>query len=222
MDDALALDYVTAIWGIRPDIRVVSSQEANQLLASDTAVYSTWDAVPTLLDELSLDTQLNSATTDWVAVAPPVAETIPFTPTSSSPISITPEIQLVEIQTTIAPTHSLTQAGPDGLDVMLLWLLPDGTWPDGVAISVRPLRNGELIVNDQTGEPIQQDRSRPIMGLWRPPSTVAQTLVADAYRLAIPQALLGEVDGILILVYVQDAAGGFTNLGEIRHSITPP
>jgi hypothetical protein len=52
VEDALALDYLINIWGLRPDLRVVSSKQAGELLQQGAAVLTTLDAAPVLLEEL--------------------------------------------------------------------------------------------------------------------------------------------------------------------------
>jgi hypothetical protein len=218
VDDALALDYLTRIWAIRPDLHIVSSREADALLAAGTAVYSTADATPTLLNELARDTRLNSVGADWIELAPALRGQALVTPTLPAVESITPELSLVAIQTALAAPDPLTGRAPDGLDVLLSWELPTGVWPAGHAISLRPLHNGTPLLGP-TGAPIQQDRTAPVHGLWRPPATAPQTWVNDGYHLPLPPAALTQVDGLLIIVYTQAADGSFVNVAEIRHSL---
>jgi hypothetical protein len=83
------------------------------------------------------------------------------------------------------------------------------------------LAGGQQVVDPATGTPIQQDRSGPVYGLWRPLPGLPQPVVQDGYRIPIPAELLAQVDGILVIAYTQNADGSFTNLLEYRHLPTP-
>lgn len=68
LDDTLALQYVTQIWNIRPDLRMISSQQAATELASGKAIYSTWDLAPTLRAELPQQGDISQLAVDplWI------------------------------------------------------------------------------------------------------------------------------------------------------------
>ena len=71
VDDALALDYLLEIWGLRPDLvpglRVVSSDQAGGFLRRGLPVLATAEAAPTLLAELPGDLRpgVTSLSPDW-------------------------------------------------------------------------------------------------------------------------------------------------------------
>jgi len=69
--DALALDYLVNIWGIRPDLHVVSSSTAGPLLDAGGTVLATLDAAPILLEELVTDSPpiRSPFGADWLALA---------------------------------------------------------------------------------------------------------------------------------------------------------
>lgn len=221
VDDALALNYLTEIWGIRPDAGVVNRRDADRLLAAGRPVYSTFDATLALLDELDAQPFISSATVEWVELAPDSPSTTRLTTPVIATLATTPTVELVAVTAEAAPDSPTTHTAISALDVMLTWHLPQGNWPEGVAISVRPLAAGQPVVDPTTGAPIQQDRSRPVHGLWRPVAAPSQTLVADGYRLLLPVPSTSQVDGVLVIAYVQNADGSFTNLLEHRYIPEP-
>ena len=109
-----------------------------------------------------------------------------------------------------SPTGAPVYDGPPGLDVTLFWTLADGTWPDELAISVRPTLGGAFLPNpDDPGAILQQDAPAPARGMMVATSAPAQ--VADAYRFPGAQ----DADGLMIIVY-RPVDGGFENVAEIR------
>ena len=75
---AQSLSYLTEIWGNRPDVGPVSSDEARGLLASgDRPLYVTVDAAPIVWQEVSPDARLSSAGATLIAVAAQPATELP-------------------------------------------------------------------------------------------------------------------------------------------------
>jgi hypothetical protein len=216
VDDALALDYLIQIWGIRPDLEVVSSVEAANRLQLDAPLLATWDALPTLLAELPPDQELTSQSLDpeWVELLhPTTAITETILPEEASQVNQTllPGLSLAAYLAEPSPTAAPVNPHPaPGLDVTLYWKLDQGVWPDRLSISVRPLAAGA----QQTGidgHIIQQDRARPVHGLWPNRSDGLPALVADGYRLA---PLPTGADAIMILLY-EATTDGFRNRAEL-------
>ncbi|HXF60397.1 MAG TPA: DUF2723 domain-containing protein, partial [Caldilineaceae bacterium] len=196
VDDALALTYLTQIWGMRSDLTVVSSPQAARWLREGRPLFATWDATPALLAELPGEpaVTLQSAGAEWVALAPAGAGPVspPATPVGQE---LLPGLTLAGYTTSPAPTGApVVSTTPPALDVLLFWRLASGAWPDGVAISVRPMRSG-VAVTGAAGEIIQQDRPRPVHGLWSGAPAAHPTTVADGYRLPLPKPLPEGADG---------------------------
>src|SRR5690606_9463592 len=165
-------------------------------------VLSTADALPTLLAEISMQPFLQSVGPDWVQVARSAPAS---TYTIDERREIVPGLTLISAAVEAAPQgEPLRVAVPPAVDVVLSWELADGTWPEGVQISVRPLRSGNQIIDPANNAPIQQERPRPVHGLYQAPAEIdpgTPIIVHDGYRLPLPPALAGEANGVLVIAY---------------------
>lgn len=223
VDDALALTYLIEIWQIRPDLEMVSRAQAEDALASGRALLATWEAAPTLLAELPDSDALavQGFGADWVELRSPPFTTPPAAITAGPSITpldypITPGLALVGYTATPAPSGAPVAGDiAPGWDVTLVWETATGGWPAGLSISVRLMHGGALLT-DEDGQPVQQDRPRPVHGLWRDGVEPAPATIADGYHLASPLPANGlPADGLLVIVYTADA-DGFRNLAEFR------
>ncbi len=215
VDDALGLQYLIDIWQIRPDLRVVSSNEAAQWLAQGQPVYSTWQAAITLRAELppTLVTTQQSTGPDWILFQsgpPKVQENPALVLDHVLEQALTPEITLYGYHTAPAPDgQPVSVAVQPALDVTLFWRIRGKEWPLGLSISVRPTQQGAFLA-DGAGGVIQQDRARPAQGLLALDGWPVGKPVADAYRLPLP----ANADGFALILY-QSTADGFENIAEI-------
>ena len=217
VNDALALQYLTTIWGVRPDLQVVSSQSAAHLLAQGRAVYSTWEAAPTLRAELppALAHHVEAVDPAWLrfAAQPSAA---PLLPTIQLDQKVTAGITLAGYTFTAAPRAALAEyrqplaAATDGVELTLFWRLNNGQWPPAVAISVRPTHGGEMI-SDGKGGYLQQDRSLPALGLTQTPTS----LRVDPYGFGVSGGGQTRIDGARVVLYRQTASG-FENLAVLQ------
>ncbi len=203
VEDALALDYLVDIWGIRPDLRVVSSDAAAQTLAADGTVLTTFDAAPVLLEELParLRTPRQAFSADWLALGD-AARALSAQPQERIDRPLTDGVILAGYTLQPAPA-----AAGQAVDVTLFWQLADG-WPAELGISLRPTRDGAFLPDAATGGVIQLDAAAPAHGLAQPaPGT---TRLADFYRLPMP----ADANGVMLIVY-QSSDNGFENLLEL-------
>jgi hypothetical protein len=218
VDDALALHYLTDIWRIRPDVRVVDRKAAARSLdRDDAAVYVTVDAAPRLYDELRLDWQphVQSATPDWVQLLP--VEKTRHAPAVLQRLDNTllPGVTLVGYSVQPGPNGApVTQAAPS-LDVTLYWQLAKGAWPEDVSISVRPTHRGAFIPAADGEGIIQRDAPGPVQGLLDRTPVAPDAQIADAYRLPVAAE---QADGLAVILYRASEAG-FENLAEVRWSL---
>ncbi len=220
VDDALALTYLTQIWQIRPDLTVASRYQAEDLLARGQVLFATWESVPTLFAEIPNGDQLavQGFGTEWVQLRfPNTTPPLEGIHTTAPPITridqpIAPGLTLGGYAAGRSPSGApIHPPAPPGVDVTLFWELDSGVWPADLSISVRPLR-GDSLIPGSDGQPIQQDRPRPVHGLWRDRSE--PVTVADGYRLPMAQP----ADRLLVVIYTVEA-GGFRNLAEISLSL---
>ncbi len=209
VDDALALQYLFNIWQLRPDLAVVSSPDAAAHLAAGEAIYSTWDAAPTLYAELPDALAYTSVAVDphWVRLQPR-GGAAPARQLQHQPaIALLPEVTLqgYELQRVgsvpLATYRPTIARGAEDVVVTLAWQLSADQWPEGLSISVRLTANGVPLPG------AQQDRARPARGLTEPRAGIW----IDPYLFAAGTA---PADGLLLVLYRQ-VADGFENVAVL-------
>lgn len=206
VEDALALDYLINIWGLRSDLRVVSSIDAGKLLQNGGSVLSTMDAAPILLTELPAGLTPTRAifSPDWLLLTP--AASNPGTPSVRVDASLDGGVTLAGYTVSPSPTGApVTQTAP-AVDVTLFWQLDSG-WPADLGVSLRPTQQGAFIPNPASGGVIQHDAAAPAQGLATP---APDALTADALRIPMPDG----ADGVMLIIYRKTDAG-FENLLEL-------
>lgn len=203
VDDALGLDYLITIWGLRPDLRLVSSESAAAVLADGRPVLATFDAAAVLLAELPADLAPARQTfsPDWLVLS--LAPLPPAAPAHAVALPVAEGVTLAGYTVAPAPDAAPVAQAPRGADVTLHWELAGG-WPAGLGVSLRPTRGGAYLT-DGTGAVIQRDGSAPGQGL-----APADGLAVDALRVPLPAG----ADGLKLIVY-RAVDGGFENLQEI-------
>ena len=213
MADALALDYLVNIWGIRPDLRIVSSSAAGPLLDRDGTVLATMDAAPILLEELqSSITPIGSPFgADWLALASHHLDQ-PAVPQGTVDTALGEGLTLVAYAVDPAPAGAPVTQAERAVDVTLFWQLHDG-WPAGYGISLRPTAGGAFLPDAATGGIIQRDAAAPVQGLIQ---TTTDWVLADAYRIPMPDG----ADGVMLIVY-RATDDGFENLLELPLDVSP-
>jgi hypothetical protein len=205
--DALALEYLAHIWGIRPDLTTVSSAAAGKHLAAGETVFTTYDAARVLLSELPPDLAVRraGAGSDWLALSRDVQPiTAPAHPLEQE---IVPGVILKGYAVTPAPDGQPVTAAPPGADVTLYWGLL-GDWPAPLGLSLRPTQGGAFLPDPSgaAGAIVQVDAPAPLHGLAAP----GDPLIADSYRIPMPRG----ADGIQLIVY-EKTDDGFRNLLEL-------
>jgi hypothetical protein len=212
--DTLGLDYLINIWGLRPDLRVVSSPRADDVLAQGGIVLATQTSVSLLLSEIIPDPslRLESLTPDWVALH--TGAKLEASPQVRLDRAVGDGITLVGYSLERGPTGAPVLSGVEApLDLTLYWQVAPDASPQDWSVSVRPLRGGALI-HGVDGAPLQQDSAAPVHGL-RPFSGLSPTeIVADSYR------LLGgvDLDGLQVVLY-RAVGDGFENLAVVEWNV---
>jgi hypothetical protein len=221
VEDALALDYLINIWGIRPDLAVVSSAGAGERLRDGAPVFTTYDVAPVLLAELPLDlpVQLAGSGADWLQLSTQPAPIQP--PAHALEQELVPGVSLkgysVAPAPSGAPVTTAAPAAPSAIDVTLHWDLL-GEWPAELGISLRPTQGGAMIpaAGGEAGAIVQVDAPAPLHGLAPAGAVQGGAALADTYRVPLPPG----ADGILLLVYTREG-DGFRNLIELPLTINP-
>ena len=205
--DALALEYLTHIWGIRPDLETVSSDEAGKRLEAGQTVLTTYDAAPVLLSELPADLAVRraGAGADWLALSKDVQPLA--APAHPLEQEVMPGVSLKGYDVNQAPDGKPVSAAPPSVDVTLYWGLL-GDWPPTLGISLRPTQGGAFMPDPsrEAGAIVQVDAPAPLHGL----AAAGEPLIADTYRVPMPPG----ADGVLLIVY-EKTADGFRNLVEM-------
>jgi hypothetical protein len=212
--DALGLNYLIEVWGIRPDLQVISSQDAAAFLRDDRPVLATWQATPLLLDELptGMDAALRSISADWVRIFPAGQAR------EEDQLGV-PDIYLgQDMGDGVVLVGYSYEPGPRGkpvvsetvgaTDVTLYWKVSPGTHPENWSISVRPAANGAPLTGPD-GAPILQDRPGPVHGLLKFGELEPDRVVRDPYRLPI-----GDLEEVMVILY-RPTGNGFENLIEL-------
>ena len=215
--DALALQYLSAIWQVRPDVWLVDSREAAQQLAAGQSVYSTWEAAPTLRVELPPDLITTQQASDpyWIKFDP-TGPPVPLTPATLLNRTVLTEVVLLGYDLTAVASSPLADyrlpiaVNDSELTLTLFWQLPASGWPTGVSLSVRPQQGGQPVPDSQGGY-WQEDRQQPAVGLY---TLLPGQPIADPYRLPAMAGATGTIDQVQILLY-RATATGFENLAEV-------
>ena len=211
---AQSLSYLTEIWGNRPDVGPVSSDEARGLLASgDRPLYVTVDAAPIVWQEVSPDARLSSAGAALIAVAAQPATELPA------------GVQRLDLPAgdglTLAGYEQISQpAAVDGKpwQVRLIWRADDAIAHDW-SISVRPTFAGQPLSRPEGGI-VLVDQVNPVHGAYPTSRWQPGEVVADDYLLPL---LPGQaVDGLQVVIYRPLPEGGFENLAVLEIPLQPP
>lgn len=216
VEEKLALDYITVIWGYRPDVRAVGLEEAKRILEEDSRpLYVSTQAAPLFFEEMKTPVRVASAGLYLLRVGrrlPPLYAP----PESAHPLDIYfgNQVRLVGYE---------LHRPPKDIPVRLPWRLTlywqalkrqQVDW----SVSVRPTRKGEFIYVD--GSLVQSDHAHPAHG-YRPTSSWQPLeVVRDDYPIPADPRL--RFDGITVVLYRSLGDGRFENLGIGTFPVNPP
>ncbi len=208
LDEALSLRYLTDIWGQRPDVAAVSSQEARSLLASgDRSLYVTNSATPLVWLEIDPAAHLSSAGQTLIRVSGQPAATLPH---DATPLNLAAGdgLSLLGID---APQPESGQPWP----VRLYWRA-DSMIAYDWSVSLRPTLGGQPLALPAGGI-VQQDLAHPVHGVYPTSRWQPGEVVADDYFFNLPPG--PAPDGIQVVVYRSLPEGGFENLAVLDVSL---
>jgi len=232
-DQFVSLEYLTEIWGARPDVHAARLSEAPALIKRRAQpLYFTREVAPLVLGEAGPDAELSGQGQNLIALH--------FVPSSDIPASAQKlsvpfgnSLRLVGYEVHERPvaagqsnglgdkvkklfTHaqSDTAAGPlQQFQLSLFWQAKDRMDRDW-SVSVRPTQAGEFLPSGT--DIVQMDVTHPILGLYPMSRWTPGEVVRDDYVIALPADQ--KYDGVKVIVY-RPAEGGFENLGVTDVSI---
>ena len=206
VEEKLALDYITIIWGYRPDVKAVPLEEAKRLLDThERPLYVSTSAAPVFFNDLKRPVGVASAGLYLLRVG--VDKPIFTPPESAKPLDIYfgNQVRLVGYEMHTPPKEIPIRLP---LRLTLYWqaLSPQQVnW----SVSVRPTLQGKFLYLD--GSLVQSDHAHPAHG-YRPTSTwLPREVVRDDYP--IPSDPRLHFDGITVVLYRALGNGTFENLG---------
>ncbi len=203
-NEALSLRYLTDIWGQRPDVAAVSSQEARALLAADDRpLYVTNSAAPLVWLEIDPATHLSSAGQTLIRVTQNPATTLP---PDAHRLNL-PAGDGLSLIGMAAPQPAPGQPWP----VRLAWRA-DGAIAYDWSVSVRPVAEGHPLAQPEGGI-VQQDLAHPVHGAYPTSRWLSGEVVADDYLFMLPPG--STPDGVQVVIYRVLPDGGFENLAQL-------
>jgi hypothetical protein len=201
--EALALDYLAEIWGVRPDVRSVTSAQARDILAAGSpALAVTEAALPLVPEEVSQDVhygalggRLIEIRTDPGAALPaggPAWREQPWRHDFGGLLRLT-------------GGRARRDAATGETALLLAWQAPSRLAEDW-SVSVRLTEAGREIA--------QVDRKHPVAGAYPTSRWSPGEVVSDGYMFALPAG--AAPDGVTVIVYRAMPDGSFTNLDIAR------
>jgi len=192
-----ALDYLTVIWGQRPDLRSVSSPQVQAALAQDAPAAVTQAALPLVAQEVLRDAHYSALGRTLIRITAAPGQALP------------PGLQSWGYDFSgalrLAGGRVYRDAATGETVALLAWEARDKPAQDW-AVSVRFVQDGREIG--------QVDYAHPIFGAYPMSRWSAGERIADAYPAALPAS--ARPDELTIILYRRAPDGGFVHLGEAR------
>lgn len=201
-DETLALDYLTGVWGIRPDLRAIATDQAAAALAAGAPLAVTPAAAPYAAAETGLPLRY-TAWSDALLLAQPAALPPP-PPMAAASVPLGDGLHLAGFELLTGP-----EAGVWRLRLALAaQQAPQQDW----ALSARLLIGGE--------EAAQSDQAAPAASFTPTTSLRPGEIVAAAFRFILPAA--PAPDAVRVILYRPLPGGGFENLILLDLTLPPP
>ena len=197
LPESAALDYLTAIWGQRPDLRPVSSAQAQAAMTQAAPVAVTRAALPLVEQEVASNVHYSALGRTLIRVT--------AAPGRELPAGLQPWTHDFDATLRLAGGR-VDRNVATGETVALLAWEARGKPAEDWAVSVRFMQGGREIG--------QVDHTHPVFGAYPTSRWSAGEVVADAYPIALP--LGAGPDGLTIILYRRTPDGGFVNLGVAR------
>jgi hypothetical protein len=204
--EALALDYLAEIWGVRPDVRAVTSDQARGILAAGSPILAVTEAALRLVpEEVSPDAHYSALGGRLVEVRAAPGGSIPAGgPTWREQPWRHDFGGVLTLMGGRARRHPATGETA----VLLAWQAPARPAEDW-SVSVRLTQGGREIA--------QSDREHPVAGAYPTSRWSPGEVVGDGYAFALPAG--AAPDGVKIIVYRPLPGGGFENLDVAQFAL---
>jgi hypothetical protein len=199
VEEKLALDYLTGIWGQRPDVRVITTKQAGSVLAAGSPLLVTVNAAAYAEDEIGQDLRYSSWSPNLLLAKSGIDGPPTLLPAGMEEASQTLGDQLDLVGWLMTPTREE--------NVWQVWVAlranarPSADW----AMSVRLLQKGTELA--------QQDHLGPAAGFTPTSSLQPGEIVLDAFRFELPPG--AQPDGVRLILYRQLDDGRFENLAVV-------
>lgn len=199
LPETLSLNYLTEIWGIRPDLRAITSRDAAVLLPHNR-IAVTQSALPIVPAEVSPDARYSAIGRTLALISPgPATDLAPgLSPWTHD---FGDQLRLLGGRLNVNPAT--------GEHVVLLNWLALQTSSSDWSVSVRLTQGGAEIA--------QQDYTHPVWGAYPTTRWLPGEVVGDAYAFALPAG--AQPDGVTVIVYRGDGNGGFANLDVAKFAL---
>jgi len=209
--EALALNYLTEIWGERPDLCSVTSDQARDLLAQGSSLGVTEAALPLVPQEVSPDAHYSALGRTLIALSASPANELPetITGTEAGRLPLLPWAHAFGDALELRAGRIEPDAATGETVVLLVWHA-DARPAEDWAVSVRLTLGGAEIA--------QLDRTHPVHGAYPTTRWSPGEMVADAYPFKLPPET--RPDGVTVILYRRLADGSFLNLGVARFALT--
>jgi hypothetical protein len=194
----LALDYLTQVWGVRPDARALG---ITQIVTTQQPLYMSRAALP--LAQKNRDVAMQRLSSHGLNLIE-----LPSEPHATLPPSATMLNQSIAYGLQLAG-YELRRV-KEQHDFALYWRANNHIELD-MAISVRLVNDEQAILHD--GQPFQIDNAHPVFGFYPMTRWQVGEVVRDDY--ALPASLVAQANRVRVLVY-RATTNGFENLGDIR------
>ncbi len=212
LDETLALNYLTEIWGERPDVRSVTSGQARAVLAQGGPLAVTEAALPLVPAEISPASHYSALGRTLVAVSAAPAAGWPMGARSGDrpqqSADLRPWTHDFGPALRLAGGRVARNAATQETVVLLTWearAKPAEDW----SVSVRLTQGGQEIA--------QLDRQHPVAGAYPTSAWAPGEVIGDAYPFILPPG--AAADGVTVILYRRAADGGFVNLDVARFPI---
>lgn len=201
--ESLALNYLTQIWGERPDLRSATIEQARAALLAGQTIAVTQAALPLAQAQIAPDGHYTALSSTLIGVGlapwsrlPPAWADAAAGP--GLPHDFGAQVRLVKAWGT-------RERATGAWVARLAWQAlarPDQDW----SVSVRPTRG--------SAELAQLDSQHPVLGAYPTRRWTPGEVIADAYTFTLPPEVVP--DGITVILYRRGADGSFSNLDVAR------